>query len=238
MLRSILVVAGAFAAGFFGYLLAAHFASKPAVPVVASQPSQPPPSTAQPLVQTPTHADTASEPSPPDHVPQGTFFLTERVTHTTDAGVMGVNAGTKVMVLERLANGNFPLSHFCVAGHTAPMQLSTHAPPVQCVPGMHETLAQSFGTQCLSVHLVPVGQPWQPQFAQTPRPARTRSSKSSSRGQHNRSRIESRVHHNKLRALRSVPPPCPPSHNRTPQQLPRPHRCERQGFPRRGEFCI
>src|SRR5207302_11345742 len=100
MLRSILVVAGAFAAGFFGYLLAAHFASKPSPPVAEVRPSQPPPSIAQPLVQTPTRAGAASEPSPPEHLPQGKFFLTERITHTTDAGVMGVNAGTQVMVLE------------------------------------------------------------------------------------------------------------------------------------------
>jgi hypothetical protein len=60
------------------------------------------------------------------------------------------------------------LSHFWPGGHIAPAQLSTHAPPAQCVPGRQFTLAQSFATQCMFEQVVPGAHPWQPQLEQTP----------------------------------------------------------------------
>jgi hypothetical protein len=124
MLRGSIIVVAALAAGYFGYLLAARQTDNrvPTATAMKKQPSQKSPSpqqrattippfrsASQPLVQLPAAENRTTENSasiPKSDVPQGTFYLTQRVSVTTDSGIVGVNAGTPVLVVERLADGN------------------------------------------------------------------------------------------------------------------------------------
>lgn len=113
----------ALAAGYFDYLLAAHQTNGHAPATATTQPqqssSQQPRakmatplfrSASQPLVQLPAASDGVVENNagsiPKADVPQGTFYVTQRVSVTTDSGIVGVNPGTPVLVVERLADGN------------------------------------------------------------------------------------------------------------------------------------
>ena len=118
MLSGALVVILAFAAGYFGFLVASHFAQKRETASAPLQPAALPGHAAtQPHVQTPTR------PGAPNAVPQQTqpaaprraapervYYLTERVSVMTEAGVMGINPGTQVLLLEQLANGNLQVT--------------------------------------------------------------------------------------------------------------------------------
>ena len=114
-MRRVIFSVVALAAALSGYLLVSHFLwKKPAPPTVVAAPIPKPtvranPS-AQPLVQTPTHPAPAATPDMRRLAPPGVYYLVNRISVTTDSGVIGVNAGTKVLVLERQENGELKVT--------------------------------------------------------------------------------------------------------------------------------
>ena len=121
--RRLIVVFIAIASGYVGFLLASFLALHNAPPI--SDASQKSGDAVQPTVQTrsaqtpqpETVASSTPTPSaapaatPPKRLaPQGVFFLRERVSVVTDDAIVGVNAGAKVLMLERLENGNLKVT--------------------------------------------------------------------------------------------------------------------------------
>lgn len=131
-LRGALVVILAFAAGYFGFLLADRVTAKrqatSASSAAATTPAQsaaPVPARAatQPVVQTSTNPGAPNTPNAQNAqpapsqpaalrrpAPERVFYLTERVSVMTEAGVIGVKPGTQVLLLEQLPNGNLKLT--------------------------------------------------------------------------------------------------------------------------------
>lgn len=106
-----MLTAVALAAALLGYLAGSHFLLKRNTPspVAAAPAGSPSPVRAEPsplpLVQTPTRPAATPTPDARRLAPPGEYYLLNRISVTTESGVLGVNAGTKVLLLERQENG-------------------------------------------------------------------------------------------------------------------------------------
>lgn len=108
-MRRVILPIAALAALLAGYFLFTHFLWKRSTPSarVIAEPTpdaqlHASPST-QPIVLTPTHP--AATPDTRRLAPEGVYYLLGRISVTTDSGVVGVNAGTQVLLLEKQENG-------------------------------------------------------------------------------------------------------------------------------------
>lgn len=114
-MRGVILVVIALAGAAAGFTALSYIFWKKSAPVVVAAASPSPAAapampTAQPLVQTPTRPAPAATPDTRRLAPPGVFYLLNRISVTTDSGVVGVAAGTQLLLLEKLEDGGLKVT--------------------------------------------------------------------------------------------------------------------------------